>query len=340
MGRIGWFWVPSRLVRRLGIVIACAFLGGVTAQPAAAADDVLRDVTPGGAPVELTVRDTSAGVCLTVKAGDEAARRTSPCSPAPASAAADVTRVHVTYRARPEKISIVHGVLSPKTAVLQLRLGDNRLIELRPEGPARAYLAVFRGRPPVATARAVGPRGRDLAAADLDPRALKLEPRREATLHRTRDERGSRALLTAFTTPLLRPGSVRRSRAACVAVERISQIPDSNVEPGYAGGHACAFERGQIVVKYAAGCADNRVLLFGLAPVGVTRFDVVTANGRRTRLPTFRLPRRLRRSGRAFIFSRADPGALRRLEAYVGRRRVASLPLTSVGATCGASSRS
>ena len=301
--------------------------------------------SPDGQLVRLNVRDSNGLQCLSVQVGAETtATRTAPCAAPPADAKADVTGVRVVYRATPEKLTVVYGIASAQTARLQLRFGNGGLVEVRPQGARRTYLAVFRGRPPLASTRAVDAQGRDLAAADIDPRALTLKPRRGPyTLRRILDERGNQSRFDAFTTPLLPPGALRRRRAVCVSVGDRNSVPRSNAEPGYAGGSACSFERGRIAVKFAAGCSGaDRLVLFGIGPSIVRRYVLVLGSGARRELLTNRLPRKLRRPGyRAFIYSNFSPGPLDRLEAYGrGDKRLASLPLASVGSGCVSSRRS
>jgi hypothetical protein len=157
----------------------------------------------------------------------------------------------------------------------------------------------------------------------------------------TRDERGRLGALVAFSTPLLAPGRSRRARAVCVAVEDARRIPATDLEPGYSGGSACAFKRSSVAAKFAAGCAANRLLLFGLAPTLIKRFSLVTRTGRRVKVETVRVPTGISRGLRAFLVSRRDPGRLSRLEAYArSGKRLVSVSLTSVGSACGSSSRS
>lgn len=322
----------------IGWVVAALVLPGA----ATAADATLRTETPGGRPVELRVRDSGALTCLTVVVGSETAKRTAPCLARPTDAFADAAGVRVTYRATPEKLAIVYGILTPETAELRLRLQDGRLISIKPQvgeygNLSSAYVFAIHGRPAIASAQALDTPGVARGAADIDVRAVK-KTRGPVHLFTTREETGRRAGVDVFSADIYRPRSLRKSRATCVSVG--VAVPVSTLEPGYTGGSACTFKPRNIVVKFAAGCTAKRLLLFGLAPTAVAHFVVVTESGRRLRPTTARF-RKVGRSGRAFVLSTRDPGKLDRLDAYSrGGRRLASVPLASVGVSCGASSRS
>jgi hypothetical protein len=328
-------------VTRLGLLIAWLLAALVAAPAALAAEATLRTQSPEGVPVELRVRDSGDLTCLTVVVATEEARRTAPCLARPSDGFADAAGVRVTYRATPEKLAIVYGILSAGTAELRMRLQDERLISVKPdpaaENVARAYVFVIHGRAAVASVQALDATAHPLGAADLDPRAVK-KTRGPVRLMRTREETGRRADVLGFTADLYRPRSLRKRRAVCVTVG--VTVPRSLTEPGYTGGSACTFDRRRIVIKYAAGCADKRLLLFGYAPAVVARFTIVTAAGARLPADTVRF-HGLKISGRAFVLSRPDPGKLARLVVYArSGKRVASVPLSSVGSTCGSSSRS
>ena len=326
-------------VKRLGYVLVTVTV--MLAAPAALAQSTpLQSQTPDGRAVTLNARESGGLYCLSVAVGGETPRRTAPCAGPPPNAAADARALHVVYRARPEKVAVIHGILSPATAEMRITLADGREKIVRPNGSARAYLHVVRGRPRIATVRAFDRRGNLRGAADFDPRGVR-KVRGPFTLFSTRDERNGRALVTAFTANLYREGSTRRSRHACMAITARRDLPAPGIEPGYSGGFACTPSRRRVIVRYAAGCATKRVLLYGLAPRAVRRMTLITAAGARLPVTMGTFPRRLRSPGRAFVVSRPDPGRLSRLEAYGPKGvRLASVPLSGTGSGCGSSNRS
>lgn len=305
---------------------------------AAAQTPTLQSTTPDDRAVALYVRDSGDLRCLSVAVGGEAPRRSAPCAAAPRNVHEDARGLRVVYRATPEKLAIIYGLVSSDTKSLKVRLGDGRLITIKPSGGA--YLRVLGGRAPVAAINALDARGVPRGAFDFDPRAVRFE-RGPFTLLSVPDERGNRGLLTAFTALLYRERSTRRALHACVAVSARRQVPAAFIEPGYSGGAACTTSTRRLVVKYAAGCEAKRVLLYGIAPTAVRTLTLVTESGRRIPARTARFTRQLKRSGRAFVISVPDPGRLARLDAFArDGQRIASVPLSAVGSGCGASSRS
>lgn len=327
-------------VRRLGIA-AIAATAALAAVPAAAQDPVTETArTPGGRTVTLTVRDSGGQRCLSITFAGEVARRTSPCSAPPKDAHDDALALRAVYRVDPERVSILYGTASRATRELKIRLGDGRLETIRPDRRTGAYVRVISGRPPVATVNAHDASGALRGAADLDPRAVK-PIRGPFALMRTRDERGRRATVTGFTARIYRERSTSRPLQACMGIGRRGAAPSDNLEPGYPGGSACTTSRRRVVVRYAAGCATKRLLLYGIVPKPVTRLRLITNSGQRHDVPMALFPRAMRHPGRAFVFSAPDPGGLSRLEAYARNgERLASLPLSAIGSGCGSSKRS
>jgi hypothetical protein len=327
-------------VTRLGIA-ALAALAVLVATPAVAQNPVTVSAkTPGGRTVTLTVRDSGGQRCLSLTHAEEAPRRTAPCTAPPKDAHDDARGLGAVYRGDPEKIAILYGTVSGQTRELKVRLGDGRLLEIRPNRRTGAYLRVISGRPAVATVNAHDASGALRGAADLDPRAV--EPiRGPFSLMRTQDERGRRATVTGFAARIYRERSISRPLQACMGIVRRGSPPTSNVEPGYAGGTACTTSTRRLIVRFAAGCESRRLLLFGIVPTAVARLRLITANGARHAVALARFPRAMRHPGRAFVFSATDPGQLTRLEAYArSGERIASLPLEGVGSGCGSSKRS
>lgn len=324
---------------RLGLPITLIVLALTAPASTSAADATLRAETPEGRPVVLAVTEEGGARCLSVAVGRGPARRTSPCAEPPGDPRADVRALHVVYRYRPEKLTIIHGIASSGTAGLRVTLGDGRERVVRPRSGG-AYLEVLSGRPAVATVRALDARGIVRGAADLDPRATRIE-RGPFVLRDLRDERGAQAQLSAFTTRLFREGSTRRARHTCVAVSSRRRAPAAGTEPGYSGGSACTTSTRSIVVRYAADCGARRLLLFGIAPAVISRLTIFTASGARLATVSASFTRRIGRSGRAFALSRRHPGPLDRLEAY-GRdgALLATVELSSVGSGCASSGRS
>lgn len=326
-------------VRGLGAAI-CTIVALVAAPAAHAQVTQLQAQTPGDRPVTLNARESSGLYCLSVAVGDETPRRTSPCAGRPPTAQADVRALHVVYRATPEKLGVLHGVLSDATAELRITLSDGREEIVRPQGAPRAYLHVFSGRARVAGVRAFDRAGRLRGAYDFDPRGVR-PVRGPFTLFSTRDERNAPARVTAFTANLFGENSLSRRLHACMAVSAARDEPASGVEPGYSGGFACTTSRRRILVRYANGCPARRMLLYGMAPSAVRRLTLITAAGARLPVKMASFPGRMRRSGRAFVVSRPDPGRLSRLEAYGSDgERLASLALSGTGSGCGSSNRS
>jgi hypothetical protein len=324
---------------RLGIVVATTV--SLAAPAAAAAQDAsLTANTPQGRPVLLNVRDSGGLRCLSTKVGDEPVRRTSPCVAAPRNADEDARSLHVVYKGTPERLAIIHGTASSQSSTLRVTMRDGRRVLVRPQGPNGAYLRVVTGRPPIATVHALDRRGAVRGAADFDPRAVRPS-RGPYRLRRTTDEHGALADLTAFTAKLYLDNSTRRQLHTCVGVSTRSRIPRSDIEPGYPGGSACTTSSRRVKVKFAASCEARRILVFGIAPTAVSRLTLVAASGKRFAAITARFTPLLKRSGRAFVFSLPDPGAIDRLEAYDRRgRRLVSLALSTAGSGCGSSSRS
>lgn len=324
-----------------GIALVAAAAVALVVAPATAQQPVTVSAqAPGGETVTLTVRDSGGLRCLSITFADEVSRRTAACVAPPDDAHDDARGLHALYRATPQKLTILHGTVSSRTKQLKVRLGDGRLEVIRPDPRTGAYLHVITGRPPVATVNAHDASGALRGGADLDPRAV--EPvRGPFRLMRTRDERGRRAVVTAFAARIYRDRSTRRPLQACMGIGRRGGVPSSNVEPGYAGGSACTTSKRRVTVRYAAGCASKRILLYGIVPSAVTGLRLIAADGRRLNVEMARFPRKLRHPGRAFVFSGRDPRGLSRLDAY-GRsgERLASLPLSAIGSGCGSSSRS
>jgi hypothetical protein len=158
---------------------------------------------------------------------------------------------------------------------------------------------------------------------------------------RTRDERGRRATVVGFAARIYRERSTSRPLQGCMGIVRRGAAPSSNLEPGYPGGSACTTSERRVVVRFAAGCESKRLLLYGIVPTAVTRLRLITEKGERHNVELARFPRPMRHSGRAFVFSAPDPGAVARMEAYArSGERIASLPLSGVGSGCGSSKRS
>ena len=327
-------------VKRLASApIAALALLAVT--PAVAQDPVtVTDKTPDGRTVTLTVREAGGQRCLSITHADEGARRTAPCAAPPKSAYEDARGLRAVYRGDPEKVTILYGTVSDGTRELKIRLGDGRLVAIRPDRRTGAYVRVISGRPPVATVNAHDASGALRGAADLDPRAVEAV-RGPLSLMRTRDERGRRATVTGFVARIYREGSISRPRQACMGVVRRGSAPTSHAEPGYAGGSACTTSRRRVIVRFAAGCESRRLLLYGIVPTAVTRLRVITEKGARLNAELARFPRKLRHPVRAFVLSAPDPGQITRMEAYArDGKRLASLPLSGVGSGCGSSKRS
>lgn len=322
-------------------VVAAAALAALAIAPAGAQEPTtVRAQAPGGEPVTLTVRDSGGTRCMTITFADEPSRRTAACTPPPDDPHDDARALRAVYRGTPQKLTILYGTASSRTAELKVRLGDGRLETIRPDRQTGAYLRILTGRPAVATVNAHDASGALIGAADPDPRAVETV-RGPFALMRTRDERGRRATVTAFAARIYRDRSTRRPLQACMAIGRRGAAPRSNVEPGYPGGSACTTSRRRITVRYTAGCSSRRILLYGIVPTAVARLRLITASGRRLNVATARFPARLRHPARAFVFSGRDPGGLSRMEAYSARgARLASLPLSAIGSACGSSSRS
>lgn len=326
-------------VTRLGCLLT-ASIAVLMATGASAQDGSLTSRTPDGRPVLLDIRDSGGQRCLSIRVGDGVPQRSAPCAEPPADPHADARALHVVYRGRPEKIAIIHGVASAKTAKLRVTLADGRQKIVRPRGPARAYLAVLSGRPAIATVRAYDRRGVLRGATTFDARAVK-SIRGPFRLAGTRDERGRRAVVTGFTAPVYADRATRPSTHGCMAVAAVTPVPAPGIEPGYSGGFACTPSQRRIVVRYAAGCSARRILLYGVTPRVVRRLTLITASGARIAARTAAFPRRMGWSGRAFVVSRPDPGRLVRIEAYARNGvRVASVALSAVGSGCGSKSRS
>ena len=326
-------------VRRHGFA-AFAAVAALAATPAVAQDPLtVRAKSPDGRAVTLTVRDSGGSRCLSITYADDPARRTAPCAPPPKDFHDDARAVRAVYRAVPERITILYGTATKATRQLKLRMGDGRLVVIRPRASG-AYLKVITGRPPVATVNAHDRAGRVRGAADADPRAV--EPiRGPFPLMRTRDERGRRATATAFAARIYRERSTRRPLQACIGIGRRGAAPSSNLEPGYPGGSACTTSERRVIVRYAAGCAAKRLILYGIVPTAVTRLQLITARGERHSVRLERFPRKLRHRGRGFVFSDRNPGQVTSLDAYArSGDRIASLPLSGVGSGCGSSKRS
>jgi hypothetical protein len=327
-------------VRRLGIAAAAATAALATAPAVAQNPTTVSAKTPEGRTVTLTVRDSGGSRCQSITFADEAARRTSACAPPAKDGHDDARAVHAVYRVAPERITILYGSVSGATRELKIRLGDGRLEAIRPDRDSGAFLRVISGRPAVATVNAHDAKDALIGAADVDPRAV--EPRRGPfALFRTRDERGQRVTVTAFTARIFRDRSTSRPLQACMGIGRRGSAPTSNIEPGYAGGSACTTSRRRVIVRYAAGCSAKRLILYGIVPTAVARLQLLTAAGARLPVQMERFPRALRHSGRAFVYSAPNPGQVTRLEAFArSGDRLASLALGGVGSGCGSSRRS
>ena len=327
-------------VKRLGIaaIAAVAVLGSA---PADAQDSVsMTTKTPQGRTVTLTVRDNGGERCLSITFADEGPHRSAPCLAPPKDAHDDARGLRAVYRSTPERVAILYGTVSSATAVLKVRMGDGRLEAIRPDRTYGAYLRVIGGRPPVATVNAHDASGALRGAADFDARAVQ-PARGPFALMRTRDERGGRATVTAFTARIYRERSTRRPLHACMGVVRRGAAPSQNLEPGFPGGWACTTSERRVLVRFSAGCGTRRLLLFGIVPAPVTRLRLITAAGARHDVPMARFPGKLRHPGRAFALSVPDPGPLSSLEAYARNgKRLVSLPLSEVGSRCASSSRS
>ena len=327
-------------VKRVGIA-AIAAVAGLAATPVVAQGPATAtDKTPGGRTVVLTVRDNGGQRCMSITLADGAARRTAPCTAPPQDAHDDAAGLRVVYRGAPEKITILYGTVSGQTRLLKIRMGDGRLVQIRPNRRTGAYVRVISGRPAAATVNAHDASGAVRGAADIDPRAV--EPvRGPFALMRTRDERGRRATVIGFSARIYRERSTSRPVQACMGIARRGAVPSSNLEPGYPGGSACTTSTRRVVVRYAAGCRTRRLLLYGIVPTAVAQLRLITANGQRLGVPLAKFPRRMRHRGRAFVFSAPDPGNVTRLEAYArSGDRLASLALSGVGSGCASSSRS
>ncbi len=326
-------------VRGLAYMTTAAIAASMA--PAAAAQDAqLQAQTPQGRSVTLNVRASGSLRCMTVAIDGETPRRTAPCETPSTSPARDVRALHVVYRSAPERLAILYGIASARTAELHVTFADGRGAVLRPQTSERAYLLPLAGRARVTRVLAYDNRGTLQGAFDYDPRGVPAA-RGPFTLFGTTDERGGRALVTAFTARLYRENSTRRALHACMAISARRDIPTPNAEPGYSGGFACTTSRRRILVRYAAGCDARRLLLYGLAPTAVRRLTLITGAGERLPVRMSAFPRRMRRSGRAFVVSRRDLGRLARLDAYDAKgERLASVSLSGTGSGCGSSSRS